>query len=63
MPKTTEKLDFPMGDNGCRPTAFLRAMICVLGDFGGNICKKRLQFGCDFKEDFDIVVALEGLAA
>jgi hypothetical protein len=48
MVKTAAKLDFQMGTmvKGCKnciPTAFLRAIICVLGNSGHKICKKRLQ--------------------
>jgi len=48
MVKTAEKLDFEMGTmvevcKNRRPMAFSRAIICVLGDFGGKICKKSLR--------------------
>ena len=48
MPKIAEKLDFQTGTmvevcNNCRPTAFLRPIIWILGDSGDRICKKRLK--------------------
>ncbi len=68
MLKITEKLGYQTGSmvevcKNHRPTTFLRAIIWVLGDSGGKICKIR-DFNClQFEEDFDIIVELEGLVA
>jgi hypothetical protein len=48
MVKTAAKLDSQMGTmvkgcKNCKPTAFLRAIICVLANSSDKICKKRLQ--------------------